>query len=181
MKTEFKIKFNSASKVVRKSKLLTISPKLAGSLRYYLRQLLYLSFGRKRMLLTRSRQVFDFLILLNKMRNNHGVNFTVAWMKACYVALQKSLGDDNLESLRSLNPDLPMPRLINGVPAIIKSKDRDQIRKGNAKVIIFWSSLFSIYRVLKVSYELKFNTITDPFKGNRLEFDKLLTYSFNPF
>jgi hypothetical protein len=28
---------------------------------------------------------------------------------------------------------------------------------------------------------LKFSTITDPFKGNRQDFDKILTYSFNPF
>lgn len=133
------------------------------------------------MLLTRTRQVFDYLSLLNEMKKNHGVNFTVAWMKACYVALQKSLGSDNLKTLRELDPDLPMPRLINGVPAIIKSKDRDQIRRGNPKVIIFWSSLFSIYRVLAVSYKLKFSTITDPFKGDRAEFDKILKYSFLPF
>jgi hypothetical protein len=137
MKTEFKIKFNSASRVVRKSKLLTISPKLASSLRYNLRQMLYLAFGKKRMLLTRTRQVFDFLNFLVKMKENHGVNFTVAWMKACYVALQKSLGKDNMKSLRDLDPELPLPRLINGVPSIIGSLDRDQIRRGNQKVIIF--------------------------------------------
>jgi hypothetical protein len=176
-----RIKFNSASRVVRKSKLLTISPNLAGSLRYYLRQMLYLCFGKKRMLLTRSRQVFDFLSFIYKMKKDHGVNFTVAWMKACYVALQKSLGEDNLRSLRDLDPELPLPRLINGVPAIIRSRDRDQIRKGNPRVIIFWSSLFSIYRVLKVSYKLKFSTITDPFKGNREEFDKIIKYPFCPF
>lgn len=137
MKKEFKIKFNSASKVVSKSKLLTISPSLANSLRYYLRQMLYLSFGKKRMLLIRSRQAYDFLSFLNRMKNNHGVDFTVSWMKACYVALQKSLGQDPLGSLRDLQPDLPMPRLINGVPYIIKSRDRDRIRKGDRSVIIF--------------------------------------------
>jgi len=82
------------------------------------------------------------------------------------VALQKALGDDRLKSLRDLEPGLPLPRLINGFPAVIGSKDRDRIRRGDARVTIYWSSIFSIYRVLKCSYKLKTSSITDPFSGS---------------
>lgn len=83
------------------------------------------------------------------------------------MALQKALGDDVLQSLRDLEPNLPLPRLINGIPAIIKSRDRQLIRDGDKRTIIFWSSLFSIYRVLKCTYKLKTSTITDPFTGDK--------------
>jgi len=83
------------------------------------------------------------------------------------VSLQKSLAGDKLESMRALEPKLPLPRLINGIPAYIKSRDRQMIKEGKVSVIIFWSSLFSIYRVLKCTYKLKTETITDPFKGDQ--------------
>jgi hypothetical protein len=53
------------------------------------------------------------------------------------VALQKSLAGDKLESMRALEPGLPLPRLINGIPAFIKSRDREMIREGKTSVIIF--------------------------------------------
>jgi hypothetical protein len=113
-------------------------------------------------------------MLVLKLNKNHGADFTIKWLKACYVTLQKALGDDKLKSLRDLEPGLPLPRLINGFPAVIGSKDRDLIRKGHSGVTIFWSSLFSVYRVLKCSYKLKTASITDPFKGDVLRFRELL-------
>jgi hypothetical protein len=83
------------------------------------------------------------------------------------VVLQKAQAGDNLNSLRELEPDLPMPRLINGLPAFIIKADRTAIKEGHANIIRFWSSLFSIYRILKCSYKLKTSTITDLFSGDR--------------
>jgi len=102
-------------------------------------------------------------------------------LKASYVALQKALAGDKLTSLRSLEPTLPLPRLVNGFPAIIGSKDRAALRAGTRSVIIFWSSLFSIYRVLKTPYKLKVSTITDPFSGSLDGLQDLLSTERNFF
>lgn len=73
-----------------------------------------------------------------------------------------------LTSLREVEPDYPLPRLINGLPAIIGTRDRRSIRSGNGKVIRMYMTLFSIYRVISIPGNLKLNTITDRFSGNEL-------------
>lgn len=114
---------------------------------------------------------FNLVLHLNK---HHGSDFTIKWLKCCYVALQKAQANDNLLTLRSLEPDLPLPRLINGLPSCIGSKDRSLIKKGHPSIIRFWSSLFSIYRVLKCSYKLKTETITSPFTGDAIVLERIM-------
>lgn len=49
---------------------------------------------------------------------------------------------------------------------------------GSVRIIRFYLSLFSIYRILKCDFKPKLNTITDPFKGDILvleEFNKWLS------
>jgi hypothetical protein len=73
-----------------------------------------------------------------------------------------------LNSLRELEPDLPLPRLVNGLPAIIGTRDRRSIRSGNTRVMRLYMTFFSIYRVISIPGLLKLRTITDPFTGNEL-------------
>jgi hypothetical protein len=103
-----------------------------------------------------------FLDLVWKLHTNHGASFTIKWLKASYVALQKELGQDRLKSLRILDPELPLPRLNNGLPRGIPVPDRILIRSGNVSVIRFWSSLFNLYRILIAEPKLKLETITNP-------------------
>lgn len=114
-----------------------IHKSIVKSLAVPLRQILYLSMGRIRHLTNRTKVTLSFLELVLALKKNHGSNFTIKWLKACYVALQKALGDDVLQSLRDLEPGLPLPRLINGIPAVIKSRDRQLIRDGDKRTIIF--------------------------------------------
>jgi len=79
----------------------------------------------------------NFLQFIFKLRKNHGPTFTIKWLKACAVCLQKRLGDDRIQSLREIEPNLPLPRLINGFPAIINRQDRLMIKSGNIHVIRF--------------------------------------------
>jgi hypothetical protein len=123
--------------------------------------------------LDRSTRIRDRLVIVNnflqfifKMKRNHGSIFTIKWLKACTVALQKWLGDDKVGSLRDLEPNLPLPRVINGCPSIINRGDRELMRRGNTKIIRFWHSLFSIYRVLSIPGKMKLETITNPFSGS---------------
>jgi hypothetical protein len=103
-----------------------------GTLLPYLAVSTKLSLGRVDRVQERIRMSHNFLIFVQKMYKNHGSNFTIKWLKCCSVALQKYLGGDPLSSLRSLEPNLPLPRLINGCPAFINKRDRQLIRSGNA-------------------------------------------------
>lgn len=129
--------------------------------------------------------VNNFLQFVFKLRKNHGAVFTVKWLKACTVCLQKWLGEDKVKSLRVIEPNLPLPRTINGCPAIINKQDRQLMRSGNVHVIRFWHSLFSIYRVLSIPGKMKIETITSPFTGNTIFLNDIknvaLNYKWSPF
>lgn len=112
-----------------------------------------------------------------KLHKNHGATFTVKWLKSCTVALQKWLGKDYVRSLRELEPNLPLPRVINGCPAIINKADRSLMRQGNIRIIRFWHSLFSLYRVLQIPGKMKISTITDSFTGSQKFLDDLVSLS----
>jgi hypothetical protein len=101
-----------------------------------------------------------------KLHRDHGISFTIKWLKAGYVAIQKELGQNGLKTLRDINPDLPLPALAGRLPRIIPVADRALIRSGNATVIRFWSSLFNLYRIFKCPGDIKISTITAPFSGN---------------
>jgi len=150
-------------------KMFAISPRLlslrGSQISSPLLKILSLSMGRISGLRNRVIVVQRFFSLVLSMKKQHGSDFTIKWLKSCYVAIQKAQAGDNLPSLRALEPGLPMPRLINGLPAFIKSQDRSAIKRGEVSIIRFWSSLFSLYRILKCSYKLKMSTITDPFNG----------------
>lgn len=129
--------FSTSTKLEVKNKMFTIRPDLAELLEVPFKQILYLSFGRLRGLANRSRIFADFIRHICVMKSNHGADYTIKWLKCNYVALQKYIADDRLQSLRELEPDLPLPRLINGCPALIGARDRQLIREGKASVIIF--------------------------------------------
>lgn len=139
--------------------------------------------GKKTGLTARIRIAKNFFNFLLKMKAHHGIIYTVKWLKACAVCLQKYLGDDTISTLRVLEPNLPLPRVINGLPAFINKRDRQLIREGNTKIIRFWLSLFSVYRIISMPGEIKIKTITDPFSGDDLKFKSLLENSqlFNYF
>jgi hypothetical protein len=70
------------------------------------------------------------------MSRRHGVPYTVKYLKACQLAVQKSIAGQPLKSLRELEPDLPLPRLTkSGLPAIIQVRDRAAIKTFSANVI----------------------------------------------
>jgi len=92
----------------------------------------------------------------------------VKYLKACTLCLSKFVAGQPLSTLRTLEPDLNLPRLIYGLPAIIGTRDRRSLRSGNLRVMRMYTTLFSLYRVISIPGKLKLNTITDPFIGNPL-------------
>jgi hypothetical protein len=64
--------------------------------------------------------------------------YVIKFLKASQLAVQKKLAGSPFESLRELEPDLPLPRLSrSGLPYLIKLSDRSAIVRGSVKVIRF--------------------------------------------
>jgi hypothetical protein len=60
----------------------------------------------------------NYLLIMSK---RHGVSYTVKYLKACQLAVQKRIAGQPLKSLRELEPDLPLPGLTkSGLPRIIQ-------------------------------------------------------------
>jgi hypothetical protein len=120
----------------------------------------------------RFRMLHNFGIFLYKMQKNHGELYTVKYLKACQLCIQKRLSGTKLKSLRALEPDFNFPRLAKcGLPTSIKTRDRRLICSDNLKIIRFYLSLFSLYRVIKVGFNPKLSTITAPFGGSQRVLD----------
>jgi len=70
------------------------------------------------------------------MNRRHGITYTVKYLKACQLAVQKKIAGQPLTSLRELEPDLPLPRLTKaGLPRIIQLRDRQAIGSKSYSVI----------------------------------------------
>lgn len=125
-----------------------------------------LSFSRTRDT-NRIRSLHNFAVYLLKMRKNHGDMYVIKFLKAAQLSIQKKIAGQPFVSLREIEPDLNLPRLAkSGLPKMIKHLDRLAIARGSLKVIRFWLSLTSLFRVLKGEFKPKMNTITDPFSGS---------------
>jgi hypothetical protein len=106
------------------------------------------------------------------MRKNHGEVYTVKYLKACQLAIQKKLAGQPLSSLREVEPDYNFPRLsTSGLPSIIKLTDRSSICNDSYRIIRLYLSLFSLYRVIKIDFKPKLATITDKFSGSYIHLD----------
>jgi hypothetical protein len=122
----------------------------------------------------RMHQLAFFAKYLLQMRKHHGADFTVKYLKACQLAVQKRVADDRIESLRDLVPDLSLPRLSRSrLPRIIPLRDRRSICAGRSSTIRWWLTIFSVYRVISIPGTLKLNTITDPFSGNKEKMERV--------
>jgi hypothetical protein len=142
-----------------------------------------LALGRTERLKDRIRITHNLFLHVKHMSKHHGEVYTVKWLKASSVALQKYLAGDPISSLRKLEPKLPLPRLINGCPAIINRRDRQLMRQGNTWIQRFWLSQFAMYRILKCKSNQGFDTILAPFSGSMDSLLTLVAFSkeFKPF
>lgn len=166
------------------NKVVSLSQRLLGTgkFRIALRTMFFLALSRTTGLAYRANSAHSFLNFLLSLHKSHGSKFTVKWLKAGYVAIQKELGNNGMKSLRVLDPELPLPALASRLPRVIPAADRAEIRRGNVTVIRFWSSLFNLYRIFKCPGEIKISTITAPFSGDEAKLDEIVKdVHFRPF
>lgn len=139
----------------------------------FIPNLLVLSLGKVR-ISPRLRRFNKFLGLLFKVHKHHGSAYAVKWLKANHMAVQRALSSNPMVSLRELEPNLPLTRLINGLPPFIGTMDRKAIRDNCASTIRMWLSILSLYRIIEAPVVPKLSTITDPFKGSVSTIEEIL-------
>jgi len=70
-------------------------------------------------------QLGNFGKFLLRMTKHHGAAFTVSYLKACQLAVQRKVARNPVKSLREIDPKLPLSRLSkSGLPSIIGTRDR---------------------------------------------------------
>jgi len=126
----------------------------------------------------RLRRFNKFITLVFRVYTHHGSSFTIKWLKASHMAVQKKISSVPFRSLREIEPDLPLPRLVNGLPSFIGTMDRSAIRAGHPGTIRLWLTILSIFRILEGPGKLNLGTITNPFKGDESEINRL-SYIFS--
>jgi hypothetical protein len=169
------------------------SKELLGIFNKYFRTIIRLSTFKSRVS-PRFRMFNNFVTKLFRMYKHHGALYTVKYLKSCHLSIQQKLARNNVRSLRLFEPDLPLPRLVNGLPAVMPAYERHLIRIGDEGTIRMWLSIFSIYRVLEAPGKVKIETITDKFSGSedmirnlgsifseQIGFLRSSQSSFNPF
>jgi hypothetical protein len=93
----------------------------------------------------RLKLLVTFSKFLFKMTKHHGAGTTVKYLKASLLALQKAISKDRIQSLRDIEPDLPLPRLTTSrLPRIIPLADRRSIMSGNTFVPSFCPSILAL-------------------------------------
>jgi hypothetical protein len=121
---------------------------------------------------SRFRMLHNFGKFLIKMVKNHGDMYTVKYLKASQLCIQKKLAGQPFKSMREVEPDYNFPRLSkSGLPVIIKLQDRSAICNNSLRITRLWLSIFSLYRVIKVPFNPKLSTITESFQGSNIVLD----------
>lgn len=116
----------------------------------------------------RFRQMHNFYNYILRLRVKHGDKYCVNYLKACQLAIQKAIAKDKISSLREINPSYSFPRLAScGLPRYIPLSDRRAIMNRSTTVIRWWLTLYSLYRIVGIPGELKLETITAPFSGDK--------------
>lgn len=137
-------------------------------------RLVFASFSRKAKLSSRLNFLKHFSVHLLKVTKNHGPGFTVKYLKACQLAVQRCIAGSPVSSLKEIAGEGPFPYLDNrGLPRIIPVYDRSLIKSGSASVTRYWLTLFSLYRVIKVDGTLKLGTITDPLSADEVRVSEI--------
>jgi len=74
--------------------------------------------------------------MLLRITKHHGPVFTVKYLKALNVALQRFIGGEPLSTLREIEPSLPLPRLAScGLPSFIPLRERSELKRLTPSVV----------------------------------------------
>jgi hypothetical protein len=135
---EFSVKNSFRSNVLTEARVSLNSIELLALFRRLGWRLLSACTSKKVKFSSRLKQLNNFGVHLLRMTRHHGAAYTVNYLKAAQLAVQKRIGKNGVKSLNEINPDYPFPRLSSsGLPVVIPLGDRRAILSGN-EFIIRW-------------------------------------------
>lgn len=139
----------------------------------YLNQVPIVLFGRSGR--TWILYIVDFARFARKVKRHQGYKGLAIVLKVANVALMRFGGGQPLPNSFALGP-VRVSFSGRGLPTFLPRQARKELRRGNARVLRFYLTLTSLYRVLDYKGRLKLSTITNPGK----EFDVISYISFLP-
>jgi hypothetical protein len=101
---------------------------------------------------------FSFSVV--RLIRNMGVKGAVLYLKACHVLMMQAIAKDKIKDQGPLKIRVKTAR--SGLPLIIPLLQRQKLLAGDVKVVRFWMSLFSCYRVMEFSGQPTIDTIISP-------------------
>lgn len=105
--------------------------------------------------------VVAFVRFLHIQRRHVGFKGLAIYLKVAHTLLVKAVAGQPIKSVfPSLGTNVATTR--SGIPKIIPKGHRKAIGKGDYRVVRFWSSLLSLYRVITFLGKPKISTITSP-------------------
>lgn len=108
--------------------------------------------------------VYSYLRRVAYLRKKTGLKGTVSYLKACYVLTQQAMSGYMIPDTSPLK--CRVSRTNSGIPRIIPNHHRKMIRMGNLKVLQYWLTIFSLFRVLEYPGKMDISTITDGLIGS---------------
>jgi len=139
----------------------------------YLNQVPIVLFGRSGR--TWILYIVDFTRFARKVKRHQGYKGLAIVLKVANVALMRFGGGQPLPNSFALGA-ARVSFSGRGLPAFLPRQARKELRRGNTRVLRFYLTLTSLYRVLDYRGQLKLSTITDPGR----EFDVIFYVSFLP-
>lgn len=109
------------------------------------------------------RQIGHFVSRLRTLYRTQGGKGTTLYLKSCQVLLQQSIAGYKVRDITELK--IRVKRNKAGLPRIIPSGARAEIRKGNVNIIKLWMTLLGWYRIMDFRGKLSLATIVDPGKA----------------
>lgn len=112
--------------------------------------------------LSRSRcaMVVLFVRLCHRIHAAEGMKGLVLYLKTSYVLIQQAVAGYVIEDQSPLKRRVRRDK--SGFPLWIPRTQRALLRRGDVKAVRFWTSLVSLYRILKFPSSPDFSSITDP-------------------
>lgn len=87
----------------------------------------------------RIKVVLRFINYIIKLNRIHGTRYTIKYLKACTVSLQRYVSGTPVRSLQEIEPGYPFPRCYRGLPITIGKSDLHRIIYYNdVSIIRFW-------------------------------------------
>ncbi|CAJ32467.1 RNA-dependent RNA polymerase [Ophiostoma mitovirus 1b] len=110
--------------------------------------------------ISKLKSFYVLLVHLKTLQEKSGLAYTCQYMKACAIYVMKYVAKDpNKLAINSFS--ILVSLTDSGIPRIIPSYIRYQLRRGNKNSIKALLTVFNLYRVLEYPGVLKLSTITD--------------------